>query len=79
MWDGVAIMWRCSNDLRFLMTDLPSEGISFGTTPVDNQYTVGQQINCTAGGNPAPLSYLWTDRENSQDDVQGQVLDLSDA
>ena len=61
------------------MTDLPTEGISFGTIPGGNNYIVDQQIICSAGGNPGPDSYKWTDLEDTSNQIDGQTLNLTKA
>ena len=62
-----------------LLTDLPIADISFGEIPKEHKYTVGQQINCSVGGNPGPERYEWTDQTNTTNQVEGQTLDLTEA
>ena len=62
----------------FLQTDLPIDGISFGDLPIGSIYTVGQQINCSADGNPGPESYQWTDLKDVSNQVPGQTLKLTE-
>ena len=60
--------------LRLLITDLPNN-ISFSEP---DKYALGQQINCSADGNPGPESYRWTDLKNIKSQVPGQTLDLTE-
>ena len=77
IWDGPTFTWRYCNGLHFLVTDLPIEGISFGNVSDGDNCIVGEKIICSAGGNPGPESYLWTDQEKSPTQVQGQTLEIT--